>query len=104
MEDIEGKTFKVKAYGKVTIVRILLTKYEGNNRIAILLEDAYTLEPFGKLTVNLPGVTLEPDEILVKGWSENEALANAAIETGLFERTGKIVPTGFAIAEIWKIK
>jgi len=55
------------------------------------------------LTVNIPDVKLGEDEILIKGWSENEPVADAAMKTGWFERTNKIVPTGFAVAEVWRV-
>ena len=62
------------------------------------------IEPFGKLTVNVPDVELEDDEIIVKDWSENVEFAEACFNTGLFEDTGKKVKTGFAQAPIWRIK
>lgn len=61
-------------------------------------------EMYGKLTVNLPEVKLEDGELLIKTWSENENLSGAAMKTGLFEDTGKRIPTGFCEAQVWRIK
>jgi len=79
----------------------------GNGRRAIVAsirnEDGY-IEPFGKLTINIPKSELEDDEIIVKDWSENVEFAEACYNTGLFEDTGKKVITGHIQAPIWRIK
>jgi hypothetical protein len=105
MQDLEGKTFIVEAWGKTTEVEIHLGSYQNGRSTAIQLVTTGSFkEPFATLTCNIPCVKLEADEVLIKGWSENEAVAQAALKTGWFEETGKIVPTGFAVAEIWRIK
>jgi hypothetical protein len=104
MQDLEGKRFKVNAWGKRYEVFIYVDKYLDGKATVIRLIELANLEPFATLTCNIPGVKLEPDEVLIKRWSENEQVANDALATGWFEETGKIVPTGFAIAEIWRIK
>jgi hypothetical protein len=55
------------------------------------------------LTVNIPEADLEPGEILVKTWSENESLAAAALASGHFRDTGKRVKTGWCEAEVWEV-
>lgn len=103
MQDLEGKQFTVNAWNKKWLVEIHLAKYQDGETTAIQLIDVRSQEPFATLTCNIPGVYLEPDEVLIKRWSENEQVANAALATGWFVETGKIVPTGFCIAEIWRI-
>jgi len=103
MQDLEGKRFKVTAWGKNYEVEVHLAKYQDGEATAIQLIDAVNHEPFATLTCNIPGVKLEPDEVLIKRWSENEQVANEALKTGWFVETGKIVPTGFCIAEVWRI-
>lgn len=103
MQDLEGKRFKVDAWGEKWAVEIHLTKYTRGQATVIQLINTNAQELFATLTCNIPGVNLAPDEVLIKRWSENEQIANAALATGWFEETGKIVPTGFAIAEIWRI-
>lgn len=82
----------------------------GNGRIAIKgivmssMEDiAGTFpEPYGILTVNLPDVKLPPRTFCIKDWSENEAFAKAAFETGMFIDTRIKLETGFVYAPLWK--
>jgi len=59
-------------------------------------------EPIATLTVYIEGVVLQDGELLVKTWSENERIAQQALESGLFEDTGKRVPTGFVEAQVWR--
>ena len=74
-----------------------------NGRVAVQLVDAKTSEPFATLTVNIPQATVSDKEIIVKTWTENEPVARAALESGLFQDTGKRIPTGFSQAQIWKV-
>lgn len=60
--------------------------------------------PFAVLTVNLPDDPLEDGEIFVKTWSENAAIREPILALGIFEDTGKRVPTGFTEAEVWRFK
>ena len=71
------------------------------NMIGLRLDNG---EPFAVLTCCIPGVELEENEILVKTWSENEAVAKAALDSGLFEDTGKRISTGFVSAQVWRVK
>lgn len=68
----------------------------------VFLELRDDFEPWATVTVNLPEVPLEPDEFTVKMWSENEAIRQPLLATGLFEDTGKRVPSGFVSAEVWR--
>lgn len=96
-----------KFYINDTQVRFEIDEYWDGKRAKISLiccgEDDFQ-EPYATLTVNIPEVKLEENEILVKTWSENMDIAIAAFKTGLFEDTGKTVPTGFTHAEIWRVK
>lgn len=60
-------------------------------------------ERMGVLTVNIPEEELGPGEFLVKTWSENEALAAAALLSGDFVDTGRRVPTGRVEAQVWRM-
>lgn len=46
--------------------------------------------------------TLEKGEFIAKTYSENEQIAKDAMESGLFEETGKFVQTGWVQSPIWK--
>lgn len=95
----EGKTINVTLGNKNYKVKLERGSYEGG-RIAILgyLSDG---EPFSTLSVNIPDIKLLEDEILIKNWSENEAFAKSALQSGYFLNTGKSVRTGFVEAPIW---
>lgn len=93
----------VKLYGATyKVILSTIGKYQDGTPAV----QAVTLngEPFGRLTVCVPGTKLKEDEILVKTWSENEPLAQAALESKYFENTGRCVPTGHCHAEVWRVK
>lgn len=60
--------------------------------------------PYACLTVNIEEITLEPDEVAVKTWSENQRISDALRNTTYFEDTGKRVAQGYVKAQIWRIK
>lgn len=94
-----------KSIGNITVdgvtLTIIATHYTSNDRCAILLESADG-EPYGRLTVNLPDASIAEDEILVKTWSENSNLRAPALASGHFKDTGRRIPNGMVIAEVWK--
>lgn len=79
--------------------------YMSGGSTAVLLNDSITEQPICTLSVNLPESCheLEPGEFFAKTWSENEEIAKLALTSGLFEDTGRRVPTGFVEAQVWKI-
>jgi hypothetical protein len=76
----------------------------GNERLAILLKDLDEGGTFCVLTVNIPEASLEEGEFLVKGWSENEPIANVLRNSTYFIDTKKRVPTGHVEAEVWRFR
>jgi hypothetical protein len=73
-----------------------------NKQPALQLVDAYTDEPIATASVSLD-VPLEPDEILIKDWSENEGMLLSLEQAGIIEDTGKRIPSGFVQAAVCKI-
>lgn len=63
-----------------------------------------TEQCFGRLTVNVSGVALESDEIIVKTYSENEAWVPQVLNnlSKHFIPTGKTVKSGFVTMPIYK--
>lgn len=95
----------MKEIGKVEIngekISIMLGKYnKGGDAIQLYCDEG----PYATLSVNIPEISLEPGQIAVKTWMENESLREPMLGTGLFEDTGIRVPAGHADAEIWKLR
>lgn len=95
---------KVVFYDETFDLDVLFHKYH-NGRTAVVLFDYNEGEQFGKLTVNADEIHLEPNEILVKTWSENEEWYRQVLEQlpEVFQDTGKIACVGYAQAEIWTV-
>ena len=99
IQDLQGKTMK---FGGEDLTFHISHYIEGGDTAVVLATE--TGEMHAVLTVNIEDTLLKEDEILVKTWSENEDIARACLETGFFEDTGLLVPTGFVTASIWKVK
>jgi glutaminase len=82
--------FKIRSYSNSEPAILIICKDDGSQ--------------YGTLSVNLPPINLGFNELAIKAWSENEELAKAAMETGLFEDTGKRIETGFVEAQVWRLK
>lgn len=91
---------ETKQFGKAILT---LNRYADGGQVAIELISPEH-EPIARLTVNMPEVKLEPREIIVKGWGENEQIIEDCRASGYFFDTGKRIKTGFVTAEVWKIK
>lgn len=50
------------------------------------------------------GARIADDEFTVKSWSENEPLVAPMLATGLFEDTGRRIPSGYVEAPVWRLK
>jgi len=84
---------------------VLYGRY-GNDAVAVELVAADgSGERIAVLSVNLPehAADLGPGEFFAKTWSENERVARCVLKAGLFEDTGRRVPTGFVEAQVWRI-
>lgn len=101
VETASKATSSLDLFGNREEVAIIASRYTKGNRLALTLvsEDG---SPWGTLTVNLPDAPLADDEILVKTWSENAFYREPALNSGLFVDTGRRVPTGLALAEVWR--
>ena len=86
---------------------ILVGRYPSGGAIAIqLVDDEDPSEPMATFSTNLVpyGASVAEDEFCVKTWSENEVLVAPMLATGLFEDTGRRVPSGHVVAPVWRIK
>jgi hypothetical protein len=77
------------------------TRYASGNGLAIQLtcEDG---EPFATLSVNMPGEPLGEDEFFLKDWSENEEVAAAVRELGVFEPLGRFASSGYVVVQAYR--
>ena len=89
----------ITMFGKQYDVELDEAKYgDGSTAIQVMDSDG---EPFGRLTVCVPGTQLSENEVLVKTWSENSEWAPQMLVYG-FEDTGRRVKTGYVEAQVWK--
>lgn len=75
--------------------------YYPNGRIALQLvatrtthnfnQDVGPGEPIAVASVNLPEIVLNPNEVILKGWSENQGLPELLESTGVVRFTGRTV-------------
>jgi hypothetical protein len=97
---------RVNVYGRV--MTLALAQYRDGHPAIVgtsIAEEGFE-EPYDMLSVNL-GHTfapLEPWEVWVKDYSDNVSMAEAALETGLFEETDKNEPSGHVLIPIWRLK
>lgn len=87
--------FKYFAFGEISDCILKKDKYATNGRLSLQLFDALDGTPFAIVTVNIPDVELEQDEIMVKNYSENSGMDDWMIENGLAIDTGKLVSIGY---------
>jgi hypothetical protein len=93
----------VDLFGDAVDLSIQVLKY-GNGRIAIQAIDLIDNSPFGMITINIPEIELEQDEIIVKTYSENTHWVPQVLENlkQHFEDTGKTVSGGRDTMPIYK--
>lgn len=89
-------TIDITAYGHTMTVTPYFGRY-ANGRLAVKFN--CDEGPYATLTVNLQNEYLDEDEVFIKDWSENEALALALINAGWIEYTNREVQAGFVIAK-----
>lgn len=75
-------------------------QYLTNGRVALVIVDESEgyRETVSIATVNIPDEPLEPDEVFIKDWSENEGVLNDLIEMGVISESISSVQTGFCVA------
>lgn len=87
-------------YFKFTKDQVFKGNYQSNDRTALKIIDDHNDYPelVAIATANLPNESLEPDEVFIKDWSENEGVLNDLIEMGVISEPISSVQTGFCIA------
>lgn len=80
----------------------VFSRYRDNDRIAILLKTPQG-EPVATATINQPDFDLEPDQVLIKNYAENESVLDTLVNAGIIEDTGLTVPVGHAVANVCRL-
>lgn len=77
----------------------------GNGATAIQLRGPNG-EPAGTLSVNVPESAgeLADDEFFAKTYSENTPFVQPALDSGLFEDTGRVVRAGYLSFPVWRVR
>jgi hypothetical protein len=92
-------TITINSYGETFEVTPTMGTYS-NGRLAIsfICDEG----PFCHLTVNLPDQHLNPGEVFVKDWSENEVLVVALVAAGWLIDTGREVQSGYVFPKVMR--
>jgi len=85
------------SFGRAVTVNPQFLTY-GNARTALCFNEQG--EPFGVATVNMPDQHLNPGEVFIKDWSENEPLVQAMLAAGWIELTGREVLSGYVAPKV----
>ena len=78
------------------------TRY-ANGRPALILNDAHTGEEVAVATVNLPGISVGPNYVFIKDYSENEGMLAALEATGIVRSTNVMASSGFVSVPICEL-
>jgi hypothetical protein len=89
--------FKAKYTPEGTYV--LESSHYPNDRMALVLRSDDG-EPQAVLTLNIPNVVLQPDEVIVKDYSENEGTLQALIRANIVQPAHRHVASGFVVHPI----
>ena len=92
------------------VMRVLMREYQHGRTLACQLYLDATCdgphgmpgEPWCTLSVCMPDVLLQDDELIARISDENAETSRALIEAGLFEQVS-LVPLGYAQAAIWRL-
>lgn len=97
-----SETFEATLYSTHDTFTIVNEGVYADDTLALRVYDSNG-EVWATLTVCIPGTQLEPGEYLVKTWAENEPMRKPILDAGLFEDTGRRVPSGdYVEAEVWR--
>ena len=87
---------KYKAYQ----VYLRFNKYRSTNRTCIELREAQNHEPILVASVNLEDAPLEPGEMLIKDYSENEGVLDFLVSNGIVGRPKRWFSSGWVTVPV----
>lgn len=109
MNQITEKKFPQTLRFKDWTCTCRLTCYHSDRDVPCLIlyadSDQRAGERIAVASVNLSGnaTKLAPGEVAIKGWSENEGMADALIKAGIIGPELRKEPTGFVLATIHQL-
>lgn len=108
-ERLTAKSGEVLKQAKMTTVdfigykcRIEFSQYQ-QGTAKLQLWDVLSHAPCATATVNIPGVHLEEDEVIIKNYAENAGMLSALVRAGVVAPTGRTVPVGGSQAKIYTL-
>lgn len=92
--------FETSSFGTA---HIKTASYPDGNFAVFLVDDSGA--PLTKLSVNIPESAhlLDENQFFAKTYSENEEIAQEALQSGFFVQTNTVVKNGWVTCPIWKI-
>jgi len=80
-----------------------INKYAQNDNNAISLYEIGTGELIVVATINLPGVRLNPDEVIIKDYSENEGMLKTLVKAKIVSEPISMIQHGFVTSPICRL-
>ncbi len=96
----KGLKFETK-YGTYDVI-FEIGKYS-NGRLAITFLDFNTGEDVLTATVNMPREFLEPGEVIIKDYSENEGVLDWLMSVGVITEALRTIKAGYCEVQVCKI-
>jgi hypothetical protein len=78
-------------------------KYPSTNQNYIQLIDSEDGFPVATASINMPGLDLLPNEVIIKDYSENEGMFDTLVNAGIIKKTNKGAQLTYGIAPIAEI-
>ena len=78
-------------------------KYASNGNNAICLYEVGTGEPIAVATLNLQGIRLKADEVIIKNYTENEGMLKTLVNAKIISEPISMVQHGFVMSPICKL-
>ncbi len=73
-----------------------------NDRVALCLETPQRT-PIITATINIPDAALDPDQVIIKNYSENEGVLAALVQAELIQDSGIDIPAGHTHGDVCRL-
>lgn len=105
---MKGKSYMPKVHPELIRFKnwecdLIISKYAYTGRTALELRDHNTHEQITKATVNIIDCPLEPDEVIIKNYSENEGMLTTLQAHNIVGPVLRMTSTGFVECPICKL-